>query len=129
MKSENTYEKIVSFIDRMEFINHLSYVKNEAEHNKFIFDGKEVNGIDNDIDSLRLYLTLICIDIFASTHPYKTFYEWLLSNCDDCSSEMSIKEYINQKANKYEKDYGISSSFEKAFINASLSIKNSLVEN
>lgn len=44
-KGANTYEKLVAFVDRMEFIDHLGYVKNEANRNKFKFDGKEVNGV------------------------------------------------------------------------------------
>ena len=60
------YEKLVAFIDRFEFIDHLEFVKEEAVQNKFKFAGHEVDGIDNDIDALRLYLTLSCIEIAAA---------------------------------------------------------------
>lgn len=113
----------------MEFIYHLGYVKNEAINNKYVFDGKEVKGIDNDIDALRLYLTLTCIDIFASTQVYKTFDQWLLLNCDDFLSDMGIKEYITKKAAEYNNSYGISSNFEKAFINSSEELKTNLMSN
>jgi len=53
-----SYSKLSAFINRIEFIRHLQDVKTEAIDSQFKLGNNEVNGIDKDIDALRLYLDL-----------------------------------------------------------------------
>ena len=56
-------KKLETFIDRIEFIKHLQILSDNAENNNFTIDGQEVVGVHWDIDALRIYLALTCIDI------------------------------------------------------------------
>jgi len=69
-------------INQLEFIEHLTHIKEVAIKNKYAFNGYEVFGIDNDIDALNIYLTLTCIDMFSSI-KHEPFEKWLLNNCKD----------------------------------------------
>lgn len=128
-KSPTTYEKIETLVDRIEFIEHLSILKNNAKNSKYILDGHEVIGIDNDIESLRLYLSLTCIDILSSN--FETFDKWLIKNCDDYDTTniISFKEYIKNKSEDYQAEFKLSSNFSKAFHNASTELNDKLLEN
>lgn len=122
-------DKLDTFTDRMEFVEQLSLVKSMIQKNGFMIDGHEVDGMDTDIGALRLYLSLTCIDIFASTH-FKTFDEWLPDNCGDFEQgRKTLKDYISRKAKEYKDSYGVSSNFQKAFQNASDEIRNALLNN
>ena len=58
-------EKLETLVDRIEFIEHLKLVKEVAQKNRYLLNNREVVGIDWDIDALRLYLALTCIDILS----------------------------------------------------------------
>lgn len=128
-KRPTAYDKLVAFTDRIEFIDHLEHVKNAAIKNDFMFDEHEVHGIDNDIDALKLYLVLSCIDMVAKMRPYETFDVWLTSNCDDFKGDIPLKEYIKKKSIDYYEQEGISSGFRNAILNSSLEIRNKLTAN
>jgi len=111
-------DKLISFIDKMEFIDHLNYVKKEAIHKKFIIGGHEVRGLDNDLDALRLYLTISCIEIVAKMQPHHTFENWLikcLKKCDDFERETLLRGYMIRKKDEYYNEFGMHSNFRKVF--------------
>jgi hypothetical protein len=60
---EDTKLQFNAFLDRFELTNHLEKFSRYAQNNKFKINGEEINGIDADISSLRIYLLLTCIDI------------------------------------------------------------------
>jgi hypothetical protein len=96
---------------------HLQIVKIEAIKNNFNYPQGEVRGIHYDIDALRLYLALTCVDILSSN--FKTFSEYIQSNCDDYCGSEPIKTYLTRKTDDYHKEFQISANFVKAFRKAS----------
>lgn len=71
-----SYElKLITFIDRVEFIKHLKILSEHAKNKNFVIDGHEVNGVDWDINALRLYLSLTCIDIFFNASNHKEHFD------------------------------------------------------
>lgn len=112
------YDRLVAFVDKIEFVEHLNSVRNEARTSDFTFDGKEVNGIDNDIDALNIYLILSCIDMFAALRKHEPFEEWL-PRCTDINDSMSFEEYISIKVTEYKKSFGVSSNFREAILKSS----------
>jgi hypothetical protein len=76
----NLREKLEAFIDRLEFIGHLDLVSRYVQQEKFILMGQEVQGLHWDINSLRLYLALTCVDIFVDTEQHRDYFERLLCN-------------------------------------------------
>lgn len=125
--SPTTYEKLETLVDRIEFVKHLKIVKKHAKNEKFIFQGEEINGINWDIDALRLYLSLTCIDILASN--FEPFDKWLLKNCDDFESCMNLNSYIKEKSELYRESFQLSSSFSRTFMNASKSVRSDISKN
>ena len=126
-KSPTTYEKLETLIDRFEFVGHLDLVKQQVKHEDFIFRGKEIVGIDWDIDALRLYLALTCIDILASN--FEPFDKWLLNNCQDFDSSKNFRSYINEKSKQYRHSFQLSSNFSRAFLNSSKPLRKNISKN
>jgi hypothetical protein len=73
-------EKLETFIDRVEFIGHLNVLSKHAERYNFIIDGQEVQGVHWDINALRLYLALTCIDIFCDRQNHKQYFLDVFNN-------------------------------------------------
>lgn len=87
-------EKLRVFIDRIEFINHLELIKRNVIESEFIVLGQEVEGIHWDINALRLYLSLTCLDIFLMDGSHKKRFEDILINS---STEIKSKLLGNVK--------------------------------
>jgi len=122
--SPTTYEKFLTLIDRIEFIGHLDLVKKEAIENKYVFSGCEVKGINLDIDSLRLYLSLTCVDILSTN--FQPFDKWVVNNCEDFDAQEDIKTFLEKKSMAYREKFQISSNFVKAFKLASNDLQASI---
>jgi hypothetical protein len=105
-------ERLRTLVDRIEFISHLGIVRDYARGKGFILAGQEVRGIQFDIDSLRIYLALTCVDIFSRFVP---FDEWLMSHCNAAQEGESFSELIQRKRDEYKKEFGTTSSFVRAF--------------
>ena len=108
-------ERLRTLIDRMEFIDHLAVLKDNAYKMDFEIDGQEVKGVDFDIDALRKYLALTCVDIF-SRHQH--FDQWLLNNCHDHEDNEPVDDFIKRKHQEYIDELGTTSSFIRAFTQA-----------
>lgn len=126
-KSPTTYEKLETLIDRFEFVGHLEIVKNQARQEEFMFQGEEIKGIDWDIDALRLYLSLTCIDILASN--FEPFDEWLIEKCHDFDSSKDLKSYLTGKSKEYKESFQLSSNFSRAFLNSSEPLRSKICSN
>lgn len=74
-EGQSLKERLNAFIDRIEFISHLSLISKFAVQSEFTVLGQEVNGIHWDIKALRLYLALTCIDIFCNQDAHKSYFE------------------------------------------------------
>ncbi len=122
-----SYEKLETLMDRIEFIKHLKIVSKEAQNNYFEFNREEVVGIDWDIDALRLYLSLTCIDIFSSN--FETFDDWLVNNCHDFDCDQDFREYICGKSKIYNNEFRVVSNFAGAFHKSSSLLKNKITQN
>jgi hypothetical protein len=66
------YHRLNVFMDRVEFIEHLNSIVDLLASLTEPFTWvdqdsvrKEVRGVENDIESLRLYLALTCVDIYS----------------------------------------------------------------
>ncbi len=125
--SPTTYEKLQTLVDRIEFIDHLDLVKKKAKAEKYIFLGKEVKGIDWDIDALRLYLALTCVDILATN--FEPFDKWFMKNCKDYDAPSDIQNYIKLKSEEYRSSFQSSSNFSRAFKNASSKVRDRICSN
>ena len=123
-KTPTTYEKLQTLVDRIEFIEHLNIIKTEAKRQNFQFGKFEVRGIDWDIDALRIYLSLSCVDILSSN--FEPFDAWILDNCADFEAGQEIKDYLARKSAEYREDFQLSSNFVKAFTRASDDLKNQI---
>lgn len=73
-------KKLKTFIDRVEFIKHLKILSDNAKKQNFLIDQHEVVGVDWDINALRLYLSLTCIDIFFDANNHKDHFEIVFNN-------------------------------------------------
>ncbi len=125
-KSPTKEERLRTLVDRIEFIFHLKVLREHAHENKFVLAGQEVRGVDFDINALRLYLALTCVDIFSRFVP---FGDWLVHNCNDKTKKESIDEFIRRKRDEYTEELGTTSSFIKAFSESSNRTRKSLESN
>jgi len=83
-------EKLIAFIDRVEFIKHLNILSINAKKQRFRIDGNEVVGVDMDINALRLYLSLTCIDIFKSENSHKEQFIKTFENTTDNLKDLLV---------------------------------------
>lgn len=123
---ENEQNKIHDFIERIEFIDHLSVVEKHIQKEKYILDGNEVVGINDNIRPLRLYLVLEAISQFA---PFEDFKSWLKKNLDEMEKGESIKTYFERKIKEYEQIFGVTQNFRKIFAELPDDEKNKLINN
>lgn len=123
------YNQLSVFLDRIEFINHLKLIECYFEENQYMLNGNEFNGIDNDLKSLKIYLSLTCIDILSNR--YQSFEEWILKNCNDYNpnSSLELKQYIKNKADEYHASNGISQQFFQKFTNLDEAHKTEIINN
>jgi hypothetical protein len=68
-------ERLTTYIDRREFIEHLRVIAEYVKANQFKLAGKELVGVHWDIAALRLYLSITLIDIFHTSEDHKRHYE------------------------------------------------------
>ena len=61
--SDDKRNRFDALIDRLEFTDHLNVLLSNARNHHFRLDGHNLDGLDNDIPALRLYLILTCIDV------------------------------------------------------------------
>lgn len=70
-----TYERLIVLTDRIELIKHLEVVSQHIAGLGFEFEiagqEMEVKGFDRDIEALRLYLALTCVDISGKDNSIK----------------------------------------------------------
>lgn len=82
-----TYERLIVLTDRIELIKHLEIVSQHIAGLGFEFEiagqEMEVKGFDRDIEALRLYLALTCVDIAgkAISRRYKKEIERKPDRC------------------------------------------------
>jgi len=126
-KSPTTYEKLETLVDRIEFIFHLSVITEFVKKKKYILNNYELNGINWDIDALRLYLALTCVDILSIN--FEPFDKWLVKNCSDFDSGYQLSEYIKSKSDKYRNSFQLSSNFSRAFSKSSIKIREDICNN
>jgi hypothetical protein len=107
-------EKLITLVDRLEFIEHLKTVSDYAMQSEFEIDGHEVVGIDNDIAALRIYLALTCVDIFATN--FQPFQQWVLEHRIDIEVTETIEDFLKRKSDEYERAFQIGPSFVSAFV-------------
>lgn len=125
-KSPTMYEKLETLTDRIEFVGHLEVIKAEASRQEFRFGSSEIRGVHWDIDALRLYLALTCVDILSTN--FQPFDEWLTENCADIMEGEEIKRYLKRKSLEYRDEFRLSSNFVKAFKCASDGLKKRICE-
>ena len=125
--SVTTYEKLITLVDRIEFIEHLNIVKKHCQDNYYTLSDKKVIGIKEDIEPLQIYLALTCIDILSSN--FERFDKWLIKNMDDVGEEPDIVTYVKTKGEEYDQQFRLSSNFVKAFLNCSEKLKRVICQN
>lgn len=102
--------KLRTFIDRIEFIEHLKILSDNAVGNKYVIDNKEVRGVDWDISSLRLYLALTCIDIFCSKRTHKDYFDFVFNGISsDLNNEFNknLKVVYNENKLNHIKEFSL----------------------
>ena len=62
---EHEVDQVQVLVDRIEFIEHLKTVSRHVAGQGFVINGIELNGFDEDVAALRLYLALTCLDILT----------------------------------------------------------------
>ncbi len=75
--------RLNALMNRVEFIYHLELISRFAEESKSVILGKEVDGIGQDIEALRVYLAVTCIDIFCEKDNHRAHFEQIFSGLTD----------------------------------------------
>jgi len=118
LKQENKcyYEKLEVLVDRIEFIKHLQTIQQELFDILYDPDDTNISGND-EINALRLYLALTCIDLFAGLN-WKKFTDWIIDSdskdSDTIKPPNEIVDSIKSKIKDYIDKYGTGNNFREA---------------
>jgi len=115
-KDKRCYEKLKVLVDRIEFIKHLQTIQQQLFDIPSDPDDTNISSYD-EINALRLYLALTCIDLFAGLN-WKKFTDWIIDgdskDSDTIKPSNEIVDSIKSKIKDYQKDHGTGNNFRKA---------------
>jgi hypothetical protein len=93
---EHEVDQVQVLVDRIEFIEHLKTVSRHVAGQGFVINGIELNGFDEDVAALRLYLALTCVDILTpSSKPVgERFKEAFQKSSNGTKAALQMKLFV-----------------------------------
>lgn len=143
-------KKLILISERLEFVQNLKTLEDDISNkhsNKTstkiqngikictetfscTYLGNDFSGVQFDIDAIRIYLLITCLDTIAGQSEYIDPFVFILSDMQNDNSNSLTQEKLESLGSLYKESFSLSKNFKKQFINnLHDNLKNKWIEN